>query len=214
MARHGSERPSQTTHPDSSSRVNSTNDVSPTELASSPLATCTASSTIKVNVDGNVACTTGSATGTFPSPSVSSISSTWDSRIPRPSPTGLRRSASMRVRGERISPHQPPPPPSAAATAALTRHQYQQHRRLNSLQHQQHHHPDYRTFPVITENGTESPRQRSLVSTHCHPSLVCHWSLVITIVYMVDGKGFESDVLHPYAMLRRILRLMQIADAC
>ncbi|XP_076676785.1 GRIP domain-containing protein quick-to-court isoform X3 [Andrena cerasifolii] len=75
---------------------------------------------------------------------------------------GLRRSASMRVRGERISPHQPPPPPSAAATAALTRHQYQQHRRLNSLQHQQHHHPDYRTFPVITENGTESPRQRSL----------------------------------------------------
>ena len=162
MARHGSERPSQSTYPDSSSRVNSTNEVSPTELASSPLATCTASSTIKVNVDGNVACTAGSATGTFPSPSVSSVSSSWDSRIPRPSPTGLRRSASMRVRGERISPHQPPPPPSAAATAALTRHQYQQHRRLNSLQHQQHHHPDYRTFPVITENGTESPRQRSL----------------------------------------------------
>ncbi|XP_076676784.1 GRIP domain-containing protein quick-to-court isoform X2 [Andrena cerasifolii] len=162
MARHGSERPSQSTYPDSSSRVNSTSEVSPTELASSPLATCTASSTIKVNVDGNVACTAGSATGTFPSPSVSSISSSWDSRIPRPSPTGLRRSASMRVRGERISPHQPPPPPSAAATAALTRHQYQQHRRLNSLQHQQHHHPDYRTFPVITENGTESPRQRSL----------------------------------------------------
>ncbi|XP_076236987.1 GRIP domain-containing protein quick-to-court isoform X1 [Calliopsis andreniformis] len=165
MTRHSNERSvvcPQSMHPGSSSRVNSSSEPSSTELAPSPSATCTGSSTIKVNAGGSVGCTTGSATGTILSPSASSISSSWDSRIPRPSPTGLRRSASMRVRGERISPHQPPPPPSTAATAAQVRHQHQQRRRLNFLQHQQHHHPDHRTFPVITENGTESPRQRSL----------------------------------------------------
>lgn len=170
MTRHsneGSMHGLQSTHPGTSPpRVNSTVELPSPKLAPSPSAgTCTGSSVIKVNAGGSVGCTTGSAPGTIPSPSASSISSSCDSRIPRPSSTGLRRSASMRMRGERISPHQPPPPPpSTAATAVLARHQHHHHRRLNFLQHQPHHHPDHRTFPVITENGTESPRQRSLVS--------------------------------------------------
>ncbi|XP_076176512.1 GRIP domain-containing protein quick-to-court isoform X3 [Ptiloglossa arizonensis] len=139
MARHGSERSLhslQSMHPGFSPRVNNTNEASAMELAPSPSATCTDDSTFKVNADSSVVCTTRTA-------------------------TGLRRSVSMRMRGERISPHQPPPLPSTVATAALAR-QHQQHRRLNFLQHQQHHHLDHRIFPVITENGTESPRQRSL----------------------------------------------------
>ncbi|XP_053972820.1 protein quick-to-court isoform X1 [Hylaeus volcanicus] len=164
MARHESERSLhslQSMHPGSSPRVNNGNEASPTKLAPSPSATCTDDSTIKVNADSSVDSTSRSATVTVPSPTVPSISSPWDSRIPRPSPTGLRRSASVRVRGERASPHQPPPAVSTAVTAALAR-QHQQHRRFNFLQHQQHHHLDRRIFPVITENGTESPRQRSL----------------------------------------------------
>ncbi|XP_043800927.1 uncharacterized protein LOC122719293 isoform X1 [Apis laboriosa] len=164
MARHGSERSlhsSQSMHPGSSVRLN-TNESPTTELAPSEPVTCSDnSSTIKVNADNNVVYTTGSAPVTVSSPSISSsISSSLDSRIPRPSPTGLRRSASMRMRGERLSPNNPPSLPSTAATAALSR-SYHHYRRFNLL-HQQHHHLDHRTFPVITENGTESPRQRSL----------------------------------------------------
>ncbi|XP_078033547.1 GRIP domain-containing protein quick-to-court isoform X2 [Augochlora pura] len=165
MARHGSERSLnclQSMHTGCSTHVNNAGGGSPTELAASASVTYDDDSAAgKVNAGGNLASTTGSETGTVPSPSVPSISSSPDSRIPRPSPTGLRRSVSMRMRGERVSPHQPPPPPSTAVTAALTR-QHQHHRRFNFLHHQQHHHPDHHTFPVITENGTESPRQRSL----------------------------------------------------
>lgn len=148
MARHGIERSlhsPQSMHPDTSSP----NATAITELAPLESATCTD----KVNANS-----TGSASGTVPSPS---ISSSCDSRIPRPSLTGLRRSASMRMRGERISPNQPPPPPpSTAANAALNR-RCQCSRRSNLLQH---HHLDHQIFPVITENGSDSPRQRSLVS--------------------------------------------------
>ncbi|KAK9302688.1 hypothetical protein QLX08_005410 [Tetragonisca angustula] len=165
MARHGSERSlhsPQSMHLGDSVCVNNTNESPTTELALSESATCTdnSNSTIKVNAD-NVVYTTGSTPGTVPSPSASSASSPLDSRIPRPSPIGLRRSVSMRMRGERVSPNHPPPPPSTAVTAALSR-SYQQYRRFNFLHHQQHHHLDHRIFPVITENGTESPRQRSL----------------------------------------------------
>lgn len=166
MARHGSERSlhsSQSMHPGSSVRLN-TNELPTTELAPSEPVTCSDnSSTIKVNADNNVVYTTGSAPITVPSTSISSsVSSSLDSRIPRPSPTGLRRSASMRMCNERLSPNNPSPLPSTTATTALSR-SYHYYRRFNLL-HQQHHHLDHRTFPVITENGTESPRQRSLVS--------------------------------------------------
>ncbi|KAJ8681146.1 hypothetical protein QAD02_016933 [Eretmocerus hayati] len=56
------------------------------------------------------------------------------SRIPRPSPSALRRSNSLRLKGER------------------------------SFRHQQHH----ELFPVITENGTDSPR-RSVSSLSLTP---------------------------------------------
>ncbi|XP_061928097.1 protein quick-to-court isoform X3 [Apis cerana] len=163
MARHGSERSlhsSQSMNPGSS--LLNTNESLTTELAPSEPVTCSDnSSMIKVNADNNVVYTTGSASVTVPSPSISSsISSSLDSRIPRPSPTGLRRSASMRMCGERLSPNNPSPLSSTTATAALSR-SYHYYRRFNFLQ-QQHHHLDHRTFPVITENGTESPRQRSL----------------------------------------------------
>lgn len=93
-------------------------------------------------------------------------SSLLDSRIPRPSPSALRRAASLRLRGER------PPPPhytrtSASSAALVGGHQYHHRRHNHFLQSsQQHQHPDHRTFPVITENGTDSPRQRSLVSNY------------------------------------------------
>ncbi|XP_076636532.1 GRIP domain-containing protein quick-to-court isoform X1 [Colletes latitarsis] len=164
MARHGSERSLhslQSMHPGSSTHVNNTNEASAIELAPTSPATCIDDNTTKVNADCNVVSTSRTATGTVSSPSIPSVASPWDSRIPRPSPTSLRRSASMRIRGERVSPNQPSPLSSTAATAGLTRHHHQ-HRRLNFLQHQQHHHLDHHIFPVITENGTESPRQRSL----------------------------------------------------
>ncbi|CAK9826593.1 Protein quick-to-court [Anthophora retusa] len=166
MARRDSERSlhsPQSMQPGSTVCVNTGSEPPLTELAPSESATCTDnSSTIKVNAGNSVVCATGNASSTtVPSPLVSSISSSsWDSRIPRPSSTGLRRSLSMRIHGERVSPNHPPPP-STATTAALNRH-YQQYRRTNHHQHQQYHHLDHRTFPVITENGTESPRQRSL----------------------------------------------------
>lgn len=164
MARHGSERflhSPQSMHPEDSVCLN-TNESPTTELALSESATCTDNnnSTIKVNADNNVAYTIGSTPGTVPSPSVSSASCPLDSRIPRPSPIGLRRSVSMRMRGERVSPNHPSPP-TTVVTTALSR-SCQQYRRFNFLHNQQHHHLDYRIFPVITENGTESPRQRSL----------------------------------------------------
>nr|XP_031848663.1 uncharacterized protein LOC116434066 [Nomia melanderi] len=167
MSRHGSERSLnclQSMQPGCVAiHVNNNAGVAqPTELAvSSPSVTCNDDSTGKVNAGGELCGTTGSESGTVPSPSVvpAAAPSSGDSRIPRPSPTGLRRSVSLRMRDERVSPHQPPPPPSTAATAALTRQQYQHHRRLNLLEH---YHPDHHTFPIITENGTESPRQRSL----------------------------------------------------
>lgn len=87
-----------------------------------------------------------------------------DSRIPRPSPSALRRAASLRLRGERLPPHHP----RAATTAstALVGHQHHPRRHNHLLQSsQQHQHQsDHRLFPVITENGTDSPRQRSFVS--------------------------------------------------
>jgi len=99
-------------------------------------------------------------------PWTAATSSPLDSRIPRPSPSALRRAVSLRVRGERAPSHY------SRATTALVDHQHHYRRHNHLLQSsQQHQHPDHRTFPVITENGTDSPRQRSLVSTrftvHC-----------------------------------------------
>ncbi|KAI4493073.1 hypothetical protein M0802_009721 [Mischocyttarus mexicanus] len=123
-----------------------------------------------------------------------------DSRIPRPSPNNvLRRSSSMRIRGERLLPpaHHSRPTTititntitgtttttnNTASSSSLSsttssnlleqHHQHHYHYRRHNhllLQHHQqqqqqyHQHPDHhRIFPVITENGTDSPRQRSL----------------------------------------------------
>jgi len=88
-----------------------------------------------------------------------------DSRIPRPSPSALRRAASLRLRGERLPSHHPRSTTAAAASTALLGHQHHPRRHNHLLQSsQQHQHPDYCIFPVITENGTDSPRQRSFVS--------------------------------------------------
>lgn len=217
MVRHGSERflhSPQSMHADYSAHVNNTNESPSMDLESSELATCTDnnSSTLKVNADNSVVYTTGSAPSTVPSPSVSSVSSSLDSRIPRPSPTGLRRSVSMRMRGERVSPNHPPPPPSTAVTAGLSR-SYQQCRRFNLLHHQQHHHLDHRTFPVITENGTESPRQRSLVSiliflvNRYQPSFMY-------ILYKNCSKWFSYILLQYYAVSFVRCRSQMRADNC
>ncbi|XP_043487886.1 nuclear transcription factor Y subunit gamma [Polistes fuscatus] len=108
-----------------------------------------------------------------------------DSRIPRPSSNNvLRRSSSMRIRGERLPTHHSRPTTTFTTTTTTAsssssssssnllgqHHQHHHYRRHNHLllQHQQHQqqqyhqHPDHRIFPVITENGTDSPRQRSL----------------------------------------------------
>ncbi|XP_024942827.1 lateral signaling target protein 2 homolog isoform X2 [Cephus cinctus] len=78
--------------------------------------------------------------------------SAGDSRIPRPSPTPLRRSTSMRMSGEEISYLRP-----TAASSARHHHHHNQHSHHHL--HQQFNQLDH--FPVITENGSESPRHRS-----------------------------------------------------
>ncbi|XP_015186485.1 PREDICTED: ELMO domain-containing protein F isoform X2 [Polistes dominula] len=114
-----------------------------------------------------------------------------DSRIPRPSSNNvLRRSSSMRIRGERLPAHHSRPTtttttittttttvPSSSSSSSSNllgqhHHHYRRHNHLLVSQHHQqqqqqqqqqyHQHPDHRIFPVITENGTDSPRQRSL----------------------------------------------------
>ncbi|KAF7379432.1 hypothetical protein HZH66_014803 [Vespula vulgaris] len=90
-----------------------------------------------------------------------------DSRIPRPSSNNvLRRSSSMRIRGERLPAHHSRPTTTTTTSALLGQHHQHHYRRHNHLllqqQQQQQQHPDHRIFPVITENGTDSPRQRSL----------------------------------------------------
>ncbi|XP_014298062.1 protein quick-to-court isoform X2 [Microplitis demolitor] len=89
--------------------------------------------------------------------SISPVSSTGnaDSRIPRPSPTSLRRSASMRVRGERVQHLRTTgsslgPGPGVGSLS----HQHHYHRH-NHIQQQTE------IFPAITENGLDSPRHRS-----------------------------------------------------
>ncbi|KAL6448686.1 hypothetical protein ACFW04_000490 [Cataglyphis niger] len=154
MARYGSERSLhslQPMHPGHSTHAAvSTSPTTPTTTCSINLTkVATAISSIHVP-----------SVGSPESPTATSPTSPPDSRIPRPSPSALRRAASLRVRGERILPlHHP----RATTTATLISHQ-QHHRRHNHLlqSSQQHQHPDHCIFPVITENGTDSPRQRSL----------------------------------------------------
>ncbi|XP_011140345.1 uncharacterized protein LOC105183723 isoform X3 [Harpegnathos saltator] len=129
-----------------------------TSLVSSTT-TCSVSP-VKVTADTNCTHVSNATTPETPTTTTSSTPSSSDSRIPRPSPTALHRSASLRVRGERIPPHYTR---ASSAANTLLGHLYH-HRRHNHLlqSQQQHQHPDHRIFPVITENGTDSPRQRSL----------------------------------------------------
>ncbi|XP_029671968.1 uncharacterized protein LOC115240752 isoform X2 [Formica exsecta] len=155
MARYGSERSLhflQPMHPGHSTYVaGSTSPTTPTTTTCSINLTKVATTISSIHVP---------SVGSPDSPTATSPTSSLDSRIPRPSPSALRRAASLRVRGERIL---PPHHPRATTAAALIGHQ-QHHRRHNHLlqSSQQHHHPDHHIFPVITENGTDSPRQRSL----------------------------------------------------
>ncbi|KAM0728833.1 Protein quick-to-court [Formica fusca] len=155
MARYGSERSLhslQPMHPGHSTYVaGSTSPTTPTTTTCSINLTKVANTISSIHVP---------SVGSPDSPTATSPTSSLDSRIPRPSPSALRRAASLRVRGERIL---PPHHPRASTAAALIGHQ-QHHRRHNHLlqSSQQHHHPDHHIFPVITENGTDSPRQRSL----------------------------------------------------
>ncbi|XP_070160541.1 protein quick-to-court isoform X1 [Polyergus mexicanus] len=155
MARYGNERSLhslQPMHPGHSTHAaGSTSPTTPTTTTCSVNLTEVATAISSIHVP---------SIGSPDSPTATSPTSSLDSRIPRPSPSALRRAASLRVRGERIL---PPHHPRATTAAALIGHQ-QHHRRHNHLlqSSQQHHHPDHHIFPVITENGTDSPRQRSL----------------------------------------------------
>lgn len=100
----------------------------------------------------------------MPQAAATSPTSPLDSRIPRPSPTALRRAGSLRLRGERVPPHHPRAIVAINTTLVAHQHHHRRHNHLLQSQ-QQHQHPDHRIFPVITENGTDSPRQRSFVST-------------------------------------------------
>ncbi|XP_044021092.1 rho GTPase-activating protein gacZ isoform X2 [Aphidius gifuensis] len=87
--------------------------------------------------------------------STSGISPGGDSKIPRPSPTALRRSSSMRLRGERGY-NCNFRTTSSSSPASNPIKQYHQRHNLQSLQHQND------LFPAITENGVDSPRHRTL----------------------------------------------------
>ncbi|XP_012283470.1 myosin-3 isoform X2 [Orussus abietinus] len=107
-----------------------------------------------------------------------------DSRIPRPSPTPLRRSFSARMRGER-DPEAPTAPLrgfSSALSRSRQRHELGLEYRIRVLERPQDRAQDLprgtlgpsprlqerdrlhqrSEFPVITENGADSPRHRSL----------------------------------------------------
>lgn len=90
--------------------------------------------------------------------STAGISPAGDSKIPRPSPTALRRSSSMRLRGERGY-NCNFRTTSSSSPASNPIKQYHQRHNLQSLQHQND------LFPAITENGVDSPRHRTLVSS-------------------------------------------------
>ncbi|XP_011347620.1 uncharacterized protein LOC105285227 isoform X2 [Ooceraea biroi] len=161
MARYGSEKslhPLQSMHPGQSTlpvvAVAVAAAATPTSLAST-MTTCAVTSPNKVTAA--ICSPRVSSPGSADSPTATSP---VDSRIPRPSPSALRRAASMRLRGERVPPH---PRATTATSTTLVGYQHH-HRRHNHLLQlsQQHQHPDHHTFPVITENGTDSPRQRSL----------------------------------------------------
>lgn len=76
-----------------------------------------------------------------------------ESRIPRPSPTALRRSASLRLRGERGAHLRSP-------IVSSTIHNYQIRNNSNYL-HNYHQSQTNDFFPIINENGSDSPRSRS-----------------------------------------------------
>nr|XP_050863597.1 protein quick-to-court isoform X1 [Vespula vulgaris]XP_050863598.1 protein quick-to-court isoform X1 [Vespula vulgaris]XP_050863599.1 protein quick-to-court isoform X1 [Vespula vulgaris]XP_050863600.1 protein quick-to-court isoform X1 [Vespula vulgaris] len=184
MARHGSERSLHTLHSmhpvrtsiihnnnnnnnnnnDSTTMNHSRNIVSPSKaICSSP--------EIDALLDGSIdgvsilSSTMNSSSNTTIVPGSSPLA--LDSRIPRPSSNNvLRRSSSMRIRGERLPAHHSRPTTTTTTSALLGQHHQHHYRRHNHLllqqQQQQQQHPDHRIFPVITENGTDSPRQRSL----------------------------------------------------
>ncbi|KAK2580861.1 hypothetical protein KPH14_005936 [Odynerus spinipes] len=204
MARHGSERSLHTLHsinPVRSSRTvplitnsNGNNDNNNSNSMRNHSTSCTISpigKTVPDNTDietilddSSDILSTSSNAITDPSSSsntmvIGSSSSPWDSRIPRPSPSSsLRRSSSMRVRGERLPPasHHHPRPTSTSSASTTSggatttstllgqhhQHHYRHNRHNHLLQQQHQQYPDHRIFPVITENGTDSPRQRSL----------------------------------------------------
>lgn len=96
---------------------------------------------------------TGSVSGT-----PTTTACTGDSRIPRPSPTGLRRSSSMRLRGERGYHSNFRATGSSPASSSIPIQQYHQRHNSHSI------HCQNELFPAITENGVDSPRHRTLVS--------------------------------------------------
>ncbi|XP_033227698.1 prelamin-A/C isoform X2 [Belonocnema kinseyi] len=88
----------------------------------------------------------------------SPILSPTESRIPRPSPKPLRRSASLRVRGEHGS-HLRSPMISSSIHNHQIRNQSNLFHNYLPQQHLQFNHQDL--YPSIKENGTDSPRHRS-----------------------------------------------------
>lgn len=88
----------------------------------------------------------------------SSALSPTESRIPRPSPTALRRSASLRLRGERGAHLRSPIVSSTIHNYQIRNNSNHIHNYLQSQCNQQE------LFPIINENGSELPRHRSSVS--------------------------------------------------
>ncbi|XP_051153898.1 protein quick-to-court isoform X2 [Leptopilina boulardi] len=84
----------------------------------------------------------------------SAISPSMESRIPRPSPTALRRSASLRLRGERGSHLRSP----IVSSTIHNNYQIRNNSNHNYLQSQLNAHE---FFPIINENGSDTPRNRS-----------------------------------------------------
>ncbi|CAD6222129.1 GSCOCG00000743001-RA-CDS [Cotesia congregata] len=134
---------------------------SPTSGTRAPMTSPTSqpSSPRQMGVNGNSPLGAGtpeahSTLNSSMSPGAGSGNSNADSRIPRPSPTALRRSASMRVRGERV---QNIRTTGSLGPGSLSHHHNQHHyHRHNHISHQTE------IFPAITENGLDSPRHRSL----------------------------------------------------
>ncbi|KAL6252093.1 hypothetical protein P5V15_015897 [Pogonomyrmex californicus] len=195
MARYDNEQSSslqslQPVHPSHSTHTTTATSASP--MTSPILATCAVTATDKVIATTSSIHMPGAESAD--SPTTTSPPSSLDSRIPRPSPSALRRAANLRLRGEHLPPHHPRATTAVAAAAAAARSRSRQpqssHQPWPATDTIPGHHNHYLRAPLSiniriidlpssTANGTDSHRENEKIrcSNHWNAALRAFLSL-------------------------------------